>query len=75
MGRRTRQPSTENLEDLETHVPAHPSDREIYQIRKVMLEVETQKRKHSIYKRFPEDQKLRHVLKYQDYEGCAQKTQ
>ena len=31
------QPFTENLEDLETHVPAHPSDRKS-QIRKVMLQ-------------------------------------
>ena len=32
------QPFTENLENLETHVPAHPSERERSQIRKVMFQ-------------------------------------
>ena len=44
------QPSTVNLEDLETHVPAHPSERE-----GDASKVETQKRKHSIYTHFPKD--------------------
>ena len=44
------QPFTENLEDLEMHVPAHPSEREISD-----SEVEIQKRKHSIYTHFPKD--------------------
>ena len=32
------QPFTDNLEDLKTHVPAHSSERERSQIRKVMLQ-------------------------------------
>ena len=49
------QPFTENLEDLETHVPAHPLKREISDSEGDASKVETQKRKHSIYSRFPED--------------------
>ena len=49
------QPFTENLEDLETHVPAHPSEREISDSEGDASKVETQKRKHSIYTHFPKD--------------------
>ena len=42
------QPFTENLEDLETHVPAHPSKREISDSEGDASKVEPQKRKHSI---------------------------
>ena len=52
------QPSTVNLEDLETHVPAHPSERE-----GDASKVETQKRKHSDI-----------CLRTQNYEGSLQKT-
>ena len=42
------QPFTENLEDLETHVPAHPSEREMSDSEgDASSKVETQKRKHS----------------------------
>ena len=49
------QPFTENLEDLETHVPAHPSEREISDSEGDASKVETQKRKHSFYTHIPED--------------------
>ena len=49
------QPFTENLEDLETHVPAHPSEREISDSQGDASKVETQKRKHSIYTHVPSD--------------------
>ena len=38
------QPFTESLEDLETHVPAHPSDREISDSEGDASKVKTQKR-------------------------------
>ena len=47
------QPFTENLEDLETHVPAHPSEREISDSEGDASKVETQKRKHSIKNSLP----------------------
>ena len=40
------QPFTDNLEDLETHVPAHPSEREISDSEGDASNVETQKWKH-----------------------------
>ena len=46
---------TENLEDLETHVPAHPFEREISDSDGDAPKVETQQRKHSIYNHFPKD--------------------
>ena len=49
------QPFTENLEDLETHVPAHPSEREISDSEGDASKVETQKRKHRICTHFPKD--------------------
>ena len=49
------QPFTENLEDLETHAPAHPSDREISDSEGGASEKGTQKRKHSIFSHFPKD--------------------
>ena len=49
------QPFTENLEDLETHVPAHPSERDISDLEGDASKVETQKRKHSIKTHFPKD--------------------
>ena len=42
-------------EDLETHVPAHPSEREISDSEGDASKVETQKRKHSIETHFAED--------------------
>ena len=48
-------PFRENLEDLETHVPAHPSEREISDSEGDASKVETQKRKHCIYTHFPQD--------------------
>ena len=45
----------ETQEDLETHVPAHPSEREISDSEGDASKVETQKRKHSIYTHFPKD--------------------
>ena len=48
------QPFTDNLEDLETHVPAHSSERENSDSEDATIVV-TQKRKHSIYIHFPKD--------------------
>ena len=48
------QPFTDNLEDLETHVPAHSSDRENSDSEGAANVVTN--RKHSIYTHFPEDQ-------------------
>ena len=49
------QPFTDNLEDLETHVPAHSSGRENSDSEGVAAKVVTQKRKHSIYTHVPKD--------------------
>ena len=49
------QPFTENLEDLETHVPAHSSASEISDSEGDASKVETQERKHCIYTHFPKD--------------------
>ena len=49
------QPFTENLEDLEAHVPAHPSERESSDSEGDTSKVETQKRKHSVHAYFPDD--------------------
>ena len=57
------QPFTENLEDLQTHVPAHPSEREISDSEGDASKVETQKRKHNIYTHFPEDQSCDIILR------------
>ena len=46
---------TANLEDLETHVPAHSSEREISDSEGDASKVETQRRKHSIYTHFTKD--------------------
>ena len=46
------QPFTDYLEDLETHVPAHSSEREISDSEGDASKVETQKRKHSIFSHF-----------------------
>ena len=46
---------TDNQEDLETHVPAHSSEREISDSEGDVSKVETQKRKHSIHTHFPKD--------------------
>ena len=48
-------PFTENLEDLETHVPAHPSEREISDSEGDASKVVIQKRKHRIYTHFTRD--------------------
>ena len=68
------QPFTENLEDLETHVPAHPSEREISDSEGDASKVETQKRKHSIFAHFPKDRKWDMCLRTKNYEGSVQKT-
>ena len=44
-----------NLEDLETYVSAHPSERKISDSEEDAPKVVTQKRKHSIYTHFPQD--------------------
>ena len=49
------QPFTVNLEDLETHVPAHSSEREISDSEGDASKVGALKRKHSIYTHFPKD--------------------
>ena len=49
------QPFTDNLEDLETHVPAHSSVRENSDSEGDASKVERQKRKHSIYTHFAKD--------------------
>ena len=49
------QPFTANLEDLETHVPAHSSEREISDPEGDASKVGTEKRKHSIYTHFSKD--------------------
>ena len=43
------QPFTDNLQDLETHVPAHSSERENSDSDGDAFKVETQKRKHSVH--------------------------
>ena len=48
------QPFTDNLEDLETHVPAHSSERENSESEGGAAKVVTN-RKHSIYTHFPTD--------------------
>ena len=47
------QPFTDNLEELETHVPAHSPERAISDSEGDASKVETQKRKHSIHTHFP----------------------
>ena len=69
------QPFTENLEDLETHVSAHPSEREISDSEGDASKVVIRKRKHSIYYSLLQRPKLRHMLENQIYEGSLQKTQ
>ena len=49
------QPFTENLEDSETHVPAHSSEREISDSEGDASKVGTQKRKHCIQTHFTTD--------------------
>ena len=49
------QPFTDNLEDLETHVPAHSCEREISDSEGDASKVETQKRKHSVCTHFFKD--------------------
>ena len=46
------QPFTDNLEDLETHVPAHSSERANSDSEGEASKVETQKRKHSVHAYF-----------------------
>ena len=53
----SNQPFTDNLEELETHVPAHSSERENSDAEGDTSKVVTQKRKHSIYTHFPNDRK------------------
>ena len=49
------QPFTDNLEDVETHVPAHSSEREISDSEGHASKVATQKRKHCISSHFTKD--------------------
>ena len=51
------QPFTVNLEDLETHVPAHSSERENSDSEGDASKVVTQKQKHDIYTHFPKNRK------------------
>ena len=50
-----QQSFTADPEDLETHVPANSSEREISDSEGDTSKVETQKRKHCIYTHFPKD--------------------
>ena len=68
------QPFTDTQEDLETHVPAHSSERENSDSEGDASKMETQKRKNSIYTHFTKRPKLRHMLENQNYEGSSQKT-
>ena len=65
------QPFTANLEDLETHVPAHSSEREISDS---LQKVETQKTEAQYLYSLLQRPKLRHMLENQNYEGSLQKT-
>ena len=49
------QPFTINLEDLEAHVLAHSTERENSDSEGDASQVETQKRKHTIFSQFPRD--------------------
>ena len=49
------QPFTYDLEDLETHVLAHSSERDISDSESDAWKVETHTRKYSIYTHFPKD--------------------
>ena len=67
------QPFTDNLVHLETHVPAHSSERENSDSEGA-AKVVTQKRKHSIYTQFHQRPKLRRMLADPNYEGSLQKA-
>ena len=56
------QPFTENLDDLETHVPAHPSEREISDSDGDASKVEIQKTEAQYLYSLPQRPKLRHML-------------
>ena len=56
----------ENLEDLETHVPAHFSEREISDSEDDASKMETQKWKHSVHAYFCKKQK-RSILRTEKY--------
>ena len=69
------QPITDNLEDLETHVPAHSSEREISDSEGDASKVVIQKTEAQyLYSLHPRP-KLRHMLEDQNYEVSLQKTQ
>ena len=68
------QPFTANLEDLETHVPAHSSEREISDSEGDASKVERKMEAQYLYS-LHQRPKLRHMLENQNYEGSVQKTQ
>ena len=57
------QPFTENLEDMETHVPANPSDGEISDSEGDASKVVIQTRKHSIFSHFPKHRNCKICLR------------
>ena len=63
---------TENLEDLETHVPAHPSEREISDSEGDASKVETQKKEAQCSCLLP--WRPNRCLRIENYEGSLQKT-
>ena len=65
------QPFTGNLEDLETHVPAHSSEREISDSEGDASKLGTPKRKHNIFS-LHQRPKLRRMLENQNYEDSLQ---
>ena len=67
------QPFTDHLQDLETHVPAHSSERENSDSEGA-TKVLTQKRKHSIYSHFIKDRNCDVCLRNTNYEGSLQKV-
>ena len=68
------QPFADNLEDLETHVPAHSSERENSDSEGA-TKVVTQKTEAQYLYSLPQRPKLRRMLEDQNYEGFLQKTQ
>ena len=67
------QPFADNLENVETYVPAHSSERENSDSEGGAAKVVTN-RKHSIYTHFPKDRNCDICLRTPNYEGSLQKT-
>ena len=67
------QPFTANLDDLETHVPAHSSEREISDSEGVASKVERKTEAQYLYS-LHQRPKWRHMPENQSYEGSLQKA-